>query len=169
MKKIFLLFILIVSCKNSRSIINENDLGAFKIENLESDMLSLYKKEATLTIDGEIEQELSYTIKVPYTLKEIKSTLTVMPNKNELVFDSNQKVLIFGNKKSTSVNKTSLPKDDFLEELKKYKLFENVINEELKGDRYFGIHTSEHYVIIYLNVKQKNIDKFNGVLLSQKF
>jgi hypothetical protein len=166
MKKLLVLVVLIISCNCSTKLVNKSKLGVFEIENIEGNTILLSKRETTLKNNDEIKIEHPYKLRVPSTLIEIKSTITVIPNRNELLFDDNQKVLIFENKKKQVLHKTNLKKDDFLSELYNNKLSNFINNQQLYKSRYFGIYTHKNYVIVYLNVKEKNISIFNDILKS---
>lgn len=167
MRNIFLFLVLFISCKSSNSLKNEKKLSVFKVENYEGDKILLSKKAAILKNHGEIEKEIAYTLKVPTTLKKIKSVITVIPNRTEILFNKNQKVLIMGNINSINIDKTNLTKEVFLLELQKNYLEDCLFDQEVFENRFFGIISNEIYILMYLNVDKKNLHLFNEVLQSQ--
>lgn len=173
MKRVILLILAlnILNCKGARDIPNNIDLNFFLVEKqTNKNLILLTKKSSKLKTHGETVSEPAYSLEVPMTLNYINSSISIIPNEIELNFDSNQKVLIFGNKNEIEVDKVSLAKDSFSLELNRIHIsnkMDSIINSKLKNNRFFGIYSKGKYMFVYLNVKEKNVPMFNNVIKSQ--
>lgn len=163
------LTLLVCSCKSSKKISNNVDLGLFTIEKqIDDDFLLISKKSSILKNHNDTEREPAYSLKTPTTLKKINSTISVIPNEIELMFNNRQKVLIYGNKNGIEVDKVSLSKELFLSELNTGYLSNKISSSELMKGRFFGIYANGEYILVYLNAKEKNLRLFNELLKSQE-
>lgn len=155
-------------CKSSKKTLELSNLGLFSIDKrIDDNSILLSKKKFILKNHGEIEKEKSYSLVVPNTLKRISSTVSKIPSENLLEFKKNQKVLILGNDKKLNIKKYAISKEQFLSEIRKGYFSKNINNIKLKKGRYFGISTNDNYILMYLNVEEKNTLIFNEILKSQ--
>lgn len=171
MKKIkFLINIIacsiIFSCSSSKKVIS--DLGVFNALKEKGEFLVLQKKGASLKVDNETLKENLYKIDVPINFKEIKSEVSVLPNKIFFLFPNRQRALILNNKNNIVINKLGVTKSDFIETLEKNNLFNSLPDITMKEQRYYAIKSNEKYLLIYMNVRTNNISKFNRMLESHE-
>lgn len=120
--------------------------------------------KTTINVDGEIISDKKFTLQIPNSLSENKIIISSY-FLHELKFDKKQKIIIiYMPDKKFNIEKRLLDCsfEQFNNEL--YKLDVQFVLDEVKliKNRRFGmILLDDNFFIMYLNIKEKNIDNFN--------
>jgi len=166
-----ILFCFNLACSAQNKESRPDTLGVFYIEKLESNFFRLRKTSFTLKLHDAIIAEKPYSLEIP-PYKSIKSSISQIPNQVKIDFSKGEKIFIVGNKgnyKSTELMVMS--KDSFIKKIQELNLNITELDKvffDFDEKKYFGIKIYNDYIIIYINIRKKDLKKFNFSLESFK-
>jgi hypothetical protein len=169
----FITLILILSYGKIRSQQIESNWGNFKIISTGEAKIVLKNTSPTkIHWDEEVFADRGFVIEVPHKIKKVESLISEY-FLHTISYSQNQQIILIRLNKNIPIPLEFLGQKQnlFIEKLKENKLTFLQDRFKFKTKRFFGIYSypDDKYYSIYLNVKERNIEKFNSSISNLKF
>lgn len=162
-----LLVVSFTSCKASKTYTFEETkelFALFKTIKIEDTFLKIEKKQITLTRQNKI--EAPYKLMIPnISLNQTSGTFSRIPSEHIFKYDNGSSIYIvkYGHLNSNKIkfqNHYKLKKKAFLDLIWKNNI-NNLDDVKLKNNKFHGVHFYNDIAILYINVKEKDLELFN--------